>query len=149
MNEQEKEVKLSPEGERALKNWKRKTWTLRIAVAVVALTVLIFGLGPISVYGIGKFQLSQGKYEKAIATFEWIDTKAGPLNVHTLYGSLIGKGGGYRDCETKVLECHYRWGLSLMEEGKYSEAVKQFNLAEDYENSKELIAECVALHTGG
>ena len=137
-----KEKELSLEGQRALKRWKRAQWRLRIGIAVLVLAVTIFFFGPALLYGYGQFQLGRGKYAEAVSTFEWLNTTAKTFRV-------LGKPGGrYRDCADKIRECHYRFGVALMEEGKYVEAKAEFIRSNYYGNSEALIKECSSLIRG-
>ena len=137
----EKEV--SPAGQIADKRWKRTNWLMRIGVCVILLVVLVFSAGPYCVYRYGQYQLDREMYSEAASTFEWLYARM----VFPSHGR-VPASRGYRDCKTKIAECHYRLGLSLMEEGAYEEAKEEFVLSIHYEDSAILIEECNKLLGG-
>ena len=135
-DEDPKEKELSPEGQRALKSWKRTQWCLRIGVCVVILAVLGFSFGPYCIYQYGQSQYDRGNYAKAATAFQWLDTQAETFRVR-------GKPGGrYKDSSTKAKECYYILGNESFIEGNYSEAVDYFTRAYGYEDSADKEREC-------
>ena len=137
----EKEV--SPAGQMADKRWKRTNWLVRLGVCAVILTILVVSFGPYCVYRYGQHQLDQEMYAEAASTFEW-------LRARTMFPprNRVPSSRGYRDCYTKILECHYRLGLSLMEEGDYEQAKEEFLISIHYDDSAALIEECNRLIYG-
>ena len=78
-------------------------------------------------------------YAEAVSTFQWLRARM----MFPAHGR-VPSTRGYRDCNTKILECHYRLGLSLMEEGAYVQAKEQFLLSINYGDSEARIEECNA-----
>ena len=131
-----KEKELSPEGQRALKSWKRTQWCLRIGVGVIVLAVLLFSFGPSCVYRYGQSQFDRGNYAKAASAFQWLETTAGTFRVR-------GKPGGrYKDSSAKANECHYILGNESFAKGNYSEAADYFTRAYGYKDTMDKERQC-------
>ncbi len=142
-DEELKEKELSLVGQEADKKWRRTNWLVRIGVCVVILAVLVVSIGPYCIYRYGQYQLDQEMYAEAASTFEW-------LNARMMFPThrRVPSSRGYRDCDTKILECHYRLGLSLMEEEAYEQAKEEFVISINYGDSEALIEECNKLIYG-
>ena len=142
-DEATKEKELSPAAKEADRNWRRTNWLIRIGVCVVILAILVVSFGPYCVYRYGQHQLDQEKYAEAASTFEWLYARM-QFPAH----SRVPSARGYRDCKTKIAECHYNLGLDLMEEGAYEQAMDEFLISINYENSETLFEECSKLING-
>ena len=137
-----RDKEISSEGKNAEKEWKRKNWILRIAVCVLILSVLAFCFLPACVYRYGQYQMDRELYSDAAETFTWLHERMASFH----NGRFPKKR--YKDCAEKARECHYKFGLTLMEEEAYEQALAEFTLAGTYGDSATLAEKCEKLILG-
>ena len=142
-NRDRAEKEVSPAGQMADKRWKRTNWLVKLGVCAVILAILVVSLGPYCVYRHGEHQMEQERYSEAASTFEWLNARM-MFPAH----SRVPSRRGYRDCNTKIAECHYRLGMSFMEKGAYEQAMEEFMISINYEDSAARIEECNKLIYG-
>ncbi len=102
---------------------KRGAMITAIAVFVVAFVILLNTvIIPNGKYNDAMALMNDGKYAEAIDAFTALD--------------------GYKDSETKILDCQYGEAETLMNAEKYEEAITAFTALDGYKDSKAKIQDC-------
>lgn len=89
-----------------------------------------------TLYNQGIDLMKLGKYQEAISTFQTY--KKDNLLSYNRYGAEAK----VEECKLELSKINYNDAKSLMNQGKYAEAIEKFRACRDYSDAKELLAKC-------
>lgn len=94
---------------------RKKVTTLGVIVACIILIIIGSTTKPAKFF-LAKVYIAKGSYSSAIKVYQ--------------------KLGNYKDSEQRIIDCHYRNGMSFKKRGKYISSVKAFAAAGNYKDSE-------------